>query len=158
MALFRFWKISIRDGHFQARIWVSAKVSHKRVFALLTPEIHSYEMAQTLQKPVFALPGCQQMSVNTLLCDTLALADIFSENEVFKQEWTFHAQFGPLGLLVNFIWDLEHLMQKIGGKFVGRLFARHEKEVGILWQVARQILERLSETLCNFQKLHTTEG
>ena len=55
--------------------WESAKVSHKRVFALLTPEIHSYEMAQMLQKPVFALPGCQRTSVNTLLCDTLALAD-----------------------------------------------------------------------------------
>ena len=52
------------------------KVSHKRVFALLTPEIHSCEMAQMLQKPVFALPGCQRMSVNTLLCDTLALADV----------------------------------------------------------------------------------
>ena len=36
------------------------------------------EMAQVLQKPVFALPGCQQMSVNTLLCDTLALADTVS--------------------------------------------------------------------------------
>ena len=46
----------------------SAKVSHKRVFALFTPEIHSYEMAQMLQKPVFALPGCQRTSVNTLLC------------------------------------------------------------------------------------------
>ena len=55
--------------------WESAKVSHKRVFALLTPEIHSYEMARMLQKPVFALPGCQRMSVNTLLCDTLALAE-----------------------------------------------------------------------------------
>ena len=55
--------------------WESAKVSHKRVFALLTPEIHSYEMAQMLQKPVFALPGCQRMSVNTLLCDTLGLAE-----------------------------------------------------------------------------------
>ena len=32
-------------------------------------------MAQMLQKPVFALPGCQRMSVNTLLCDTLGLAD-----------------------------------------------------------------------------------
>ena len=41
------------------------------MFALLTPEIHSYEMAQMLQKPVFALPGCQRTSVNTLLCDTL---------------------------------------------------------------------------------------
>ena len=30
--------------------WESAKVSHKRVFALLTPEIHSYAMAQMLQK------------------------------------------------------------------------------------------------------------
>ena len=56
-------------------VWESAKVSHKRVFALLTPEIHSCEMAQMLQKPVFALPGCQRMSVNTLLCDTLALAE-----------------------------------------------------------------------------------
>ena len=28
------------------------------------------------KKPVFALPGCQRMSVNTLLCDTLALADL----------------------------------------------------------------------------------
>ena len=52
-------------------------MSHKRVFALLTPEIHSYEMAQMLQKPVFALPGCQRTSVNTLLCDTFALAEIF---------------------------------------------------------------------------------
>ena len=31
-----------------------------------------------LQKPVFALPGCQRMSVNTLLCDTLALAEVLS--------------------------------------------------------------------------------
>ena len=38
------------------------------MFALLTPEIHSYETAQMLQKPVFALPGCQRMSVNTLSC------------------------------------------------------------------------------------------
>ena len=59
-----------------APFWESAKVSHKSVFTLLTPEIHSYEMAQMLQKPVFALPGCQRMSVNTLLCDTLALADL----------------------------------------------------------------------------------
>ena len=38
-------------------VWESAKVSHKRVLALLTPEKYSYEMAQMLQKPVFALPG-----------------------------------------------------------------------------------------------------
>ena len=42
----------------------------------LTPEIRSSKMAQMLQKAVFALPGCQRMSVNTLLCDTLGLADI----------------------------------------------------------------------------------
>ena len=64
-----------RELSWKATNWESAKVSHKRVFALLTPEIHSYEMAQMLQKPVFALPGCQRTSVNTLLCDTLALAD-----------------------------------------------------------------------------------
>ena len=52
----------------QRMFWESAKVSHKRVFALLTPEI-------MLQKSVFALPGCQRMSVNTLLCDTLGLAE-----------------------------------------------------------------------------------
>ena len=46
-------------------LWESAKVSLKRVFALLTFEIHSYEIAQMLQKPVFALPGCQRMSVDT---------------------------------------------------------------------------------------------
>ena len=57
--------------------WESAKVSHKRVFALLMPEIRGWKMAQMLQKPVFALPGCQRTSVNTLLCDTLALADKF---------------------------------------------------------------------------------
>ena len=34
-----------------------------------------YEMAQMLQKPVFALPGCQRMSVNSLFCDTLGLAE-----------------------------------------------------------------------------------
>ena len=51
----------------------SIALKHPLVFALLTPETHSYEMAQMLQKPVFALLGCQRMSVNTLLCDTLGL-------------------------------------------------------------------------------------
>ena len=32
-------------------------------------------MAQMLQNPVFALLGCQRMSVNTLLCDILGLAE-----------------------------------------------------------------------------------
>ena len=36
------------------KYWESAKVSHKRVFALLTPEIRGHEMAQMLQKPAFA--------------------------------------------------------------------------------------------------------
>ena len=52
------------------------EVSHKRVFALLTPEIRGWKMASMLQKPVFAFPGCQRTSVNTLLCDTLGLADL----------------------------------------------------------------------------------
>ena len=56
-----------RSPNSGPHFWESAKVSHKGVFALLTPEIHSYEMAQMLQKPVFAFPGCQRMSVNTLL-------------------------------------------------------------------------------------------
>ena len=59
------------------KCWESAKVLHKRVFALLAPENMHLEMSQMLQKPVFALPGCQQMSVNTLLCDTLALAEVY---------------------------------------------------------------------------------
>ena len=67
------WFFSLK--YFRAW-WESAKVSHKRVFALLTPEIRSEKMTHMLQKPVFALPGCQRMSVNTLLCDTLALADL----------------------------------------------------------------------------------
>ena len=61
---------------FPESLWESTEVSHKRVFALLTPEIRSYRMAQMLQKPVFALLGCQRMSVNTLLCDALGLAEL----------------------------------------------------------------------------------
>ena len=57
-----------------------------RVFALLTPDIHSYEMAQMLQKPLFALRGCQRMSVNTLLCDTLALAEKRSRRPI-SSKW-----------------------------------------------------------------------
>ena len=65
-----------RERERERERWESAKVSHKRVFALLTPETHSYEIApQMLPKPVFALPRCQRMSVNTLLCDTLGLAE-----------------------------------------------------------------------------------
>ena len=53
-------------------------MSDKRVFALSRPEIPQLEMANVLQNPVFALPGCQRISVNTLLCDTLGLADLKS--------------------------------------------------------------------------------
>ena len=35
-----------------------------------------------LQKPVFALPGCQRMRVNTLLCDTLRLADVWAKERL----------------------------------------------------------------------------
>ena len=51
--------------------WESTKVSHQRVFALLTPE-------KPHQKPVLALPDCQPISVNTLLCGTLGLAEYSS--------------------------------------------------------------------------------
>ena len=37
--------------------WESAKVSHKRVFALLTPEIRSWKMAEMLQKTSVRAPG-----------------------------------------------------------------------------------------------------
>ena len=43
------------------------------------------EMIQMLQKPVFALPGCQQMSVNTLLCDTLGLDEIEASKHMLKE-------------------------------------------------------------------------
>ena len=33
------------------------------------------EMAKVLQKPMFVLPACQQVSVNTLLRDNLGLAE-----------------------------------------------------------------------------------
>ena len=44
--------------------WESANVLHKRVFALLRGEKTQLDMAEVLQEPVFALPGCQQISVN----------------------------------------------------------------------------------------------
>ena len=34
------------------------------------------EMARMLQNPVFALPDCQPINANILLCDTLGLAEI----------------------------------------------------------------------------------
>ena len=37
--------------------------------------IEQLEVAEVLQKPVFALAGRQQISVNTVLCRTLGLAD-----------------------------------------------------------------------------------
>ena len=64
-----FWRPFFGD-----LFWESAKVSHKRAFALSTPEKRQLDMAEMLQKPVFALPRCQPISVNTLLCDTLGLA------------------------------------------------------------------------------------
>ena len=49
-------------------------IAHKGV-QLLRPENCGWKWLNMLQKPVFALPGCQRISVNTLLCDTLGLAD-----------------------------------------------------------------------------------
>ena len=54
-------------------------MSYKRVFALLTPEKPQLvKWLKMLQKAVFALLGCQQMGVTTLLCDTLGLAEYSS--------------------------------------------------------------------------------
>ena len=58
-----------------SKVWESAKVSHKKMFILLTPDKLQLEKVEMLQKPVFALPGCRPISVNTLLCDTLGLAE-----------------------------------------------------------------------------------
>ena len=58
-------------GRFNGR---ARKYRTKGVRAIDARNSH-LEMAQVLQKPVFALPGCQRMSVNTLLCDTLGLAE-----------------------------------------------------------------------------------
>ena len=55
--------------------WEKVKVFHKRAFARLTPEIRSCKWLKRCKKPVFVLPGCQRMCVNTLLCETLGLAD-----------------------------------------------------------------------------------
>ena len=41
--------------------------------------------SKMLQKPVFALPGCQRTSVNTLVCDTLGLADSLEHSEAGTQ-------------------------------------------------------------------------
>ena len=49
-------------------------IAQKGVRAIDAENPH-LEMIRMLQKSVFALPGCQQTSVNTLLCDTLGLAE-----------------------------------------------------------------------------------
>ena len=45
-AAFSIRRFGLQDSH----AWESAKVSHKRVFALLTPEIRGWNMAQMLPK------------------------------------------------------------------------------------------------------------
>ena len=66
------WRSSIALFKSQCSIaWEIAKVSRKGVLALLTPKILQLQMAQVLQKPVFTLAGCQQMTANTRLCDIL---------------------------------------------------------------------------------------
>ena len=52
-------------------------VLHKRVFALLRGEKLQLKMAKVLQKPMFALPACQLINVNTGLCDTSGVADLW---------------------------------------------------------------------------------
>ena len=71
-------KSFLHDATARTDLRESAKVSHKRAFALLRGEKPQLEMAKVRQKPVFALPGCQQISMNPLLCDTLGLAESLS--------------------------------------------------------------------------------
>ena len=51
-------------------------------------------MATVLQKKVFVLPGCEQISVNTLLRDTLGLAEEELQNGHFpRTAWTKKRKF-----------------------------------------------------------------
>ena len=60
---------------FQQLIMGEPRYRIKRQFALLRGEKPQLETAKVLQKPVSALPGCQQINVNTVLCDDLGLAE-----------------------------------------------------------------------------------
>ena len=68
----------------QGNLGERQSIAQKGVRAIDTPEIRSSKMAQMPQKPVFAPPGCQRMSVNTLLCGTLGLAENFCLDKVSR--------------------------------------------------------------------------
>ena len=60
-----------------SRMWFgesakSGDIAQKGVRAI-EAERTQPDMAELLPKPVFALLGCQQISLNTLLCDALGL-------------------------------------------------------------------------------------
>ena len=88
-------------------------------------------MAKMLQKPVFALPGCRRMSVNTLLCDTLALADFLSvgsrerKRKKIFEIWIFFRKCGLLLWLVRAQHD--HSESECERKSGGRYLPSHHK-------------------------------
>ena len=52
------------------------------------------EMAQSATKLVFALPGYQQISVNTLVCDSLGLSEkTRHDTETNAKTWCLHKGF-----------------------------------------------------------------
>ena len=53
--------------HLHHNGWESSEASHKKGVRAIDARNSQLDMAQVLQKPVFALPGCQRMSVNALL-------------------------------------------------------------------------------------------
>ena len=58
------WPTKKGLGILPLKFWVSSKVSRQKgVFGLLTPKKLQLEMANVLQKPVFALPECQHFNV-----------------------------------------------------------------------------------------------
>ena len=83
-------------------------------------------MAQMLQKPVFALPGCQRMSVNTLLCDTLGLADDSREAGDSRESANRFAQIGPskgfVSCLTSFLLTCSDILRPVVLELVSRSF------------------------------------
>ena len=88
-------------------MWSEPWFSEKGVHAVEARN-SQLEMAQVLQKPVFALPGCQQMSVNTLLRDISGLAESHKSKETH-----FHA----LGILQKVRLRKVHFFLRCSGAF-----------------------------------------
>ena len=68
-------KISTLTGNAEAKMGERQCIAQKGVRAIDARNSWLEKNGLHAAKPVFALPGCQRTSVNTLLCDTLGLAD-----------------------------------------------------------------------------------